>query len=1702
LPPQSSKMGDEILSKQRLRVCFPGADMTGSGGVPRGVAWRYGTFRVTRARPPAGTKGDVARLTAVWEGTLATIKDIINNPCRPSRPVRNNGAHSDREKARIVVGPARRRCPVSLPEAERVSVCSRAEEEKKGTGGTGAFKVSYSRQRKQTGAATCELLFTSRAQTAASTARQAPVDPVILFIPPGRSSRSLCLRTHPAPLTPHTRPANSPAGFHRATLTTPSVSECTRPRQLHTHAPLSTRLARFQTADSARGCRIKSNLRSRKKKTREFTSEATKVSSANGSPCLDGDEKSGERFRSVQPLKVWKQRVLFATKTCYKLSFPIAQGWETSLLNRPGLSHFLFFARSLDPSSDFKNFTLTQGLTRRKTAKLSSSADVRGQLCLQDAVAPHLCVLRRQSQQFSVTEKSENLAEVLKTRKRSSISPKTRLKKVKVNPEVTGVDRGALDKSRELRKAALEGDTGRVKQLLAEGVNPDAGGGYRNGSSLHSAAYHGHRGTVSALLRAGADVNAWDNKQGKRTPLHKAAANGHHETVSVLLKAGADVDPQNQWECTALHLAAIQGHPKCAEILLQHGADTALRNEKGRTAEEIAADENTQGSFAHMKHQKERVTRGRKEILRLLKIFREHKDQWKVLHKAAYNGHHETVSALLSSGVDVNTRDNKQKTPLHLAAENGHHETVSALLSSGADVNARDNEQSSPLHDAAWNGHHETVSALLTAGADVNAWDNEQRTPLYLAAYNGHHGTVSALLTAGADVNARNDEQGTPLHWAAGNGHHETVSALLTAGADVNARDNEESTPLHDAASRGHPKCVEILLQHGADTGIRNEKGRTAEDIAADGDTTGAFANNKDEEKRIIHGRKEILRLLREQNNRVSKRKKGFDPVLVRYFEEGMTKAKKDCPSIQEAAKASGKTEEEVRTFIGNYRKSLGDKKQRQAMATDDTAAGYSGFTGYHEDSGMLEEPDEFEETTAECLAEQQESCTLSLTHEAVEQHSDRNSPTDEGETSQESVILISDEEETSQVQLADGSMIVRSEASQIQAKKGGKRKSKTRHIGESSDSGPLVKRPKQAVAQPGPITIAEATENSIKITWTEADSYRISISPTDGTTAPSNSGSVNTLEHTFTGLTAGTEYTISVVTVSDGENSVARTETRRTTVAQPGPITIAEETENSIRITWTEAVGAKDSYDISISPDTGVTNPSANVNSGDPLEHTFTGLTAGTEYTISVVTVSGGENSVARTETRRTTVAQPGPITIAEATENSIRITWTDATGTKDSYDISITPDTGVTNPSASVNSGGPLEHTFTGLTAGTEYTISVVTVSGGENSSPTAKTQRTKFTSVLFVNRKYGTSHGGPSTTNREIAQFLQGHGATVHATALQASEDDKNRYPDIPHDLNCIVGHVDVTSEAAKSIQEDRCQHAKLILFNHDMPEDTEYYKGSEKAMAAGKKMDDILEDTKNADAVFSLGRRIYDYFETKYRSLGERKPTKHFLFLPRPSPVFEAISVRPGGRQKVVLSVGRVTEVDKLKGHDVIARAMGEVAEKITNVSLRVRGIDEDDYEASKKILEENLRSGNIKPTLRPCGTQEDIAQEMKQAHLVVMPSRAEPFGLIGLEAIAAGIPVLISDKSGLADMIMDLIEKEKCPADMRHRIVETSVRESDLDVAAKEWAKRIVDTLKHSKHEFDRAAEYKKKLLESKYWEESHQNLLRVCGLID
>ncbi|XP_078696882.1 uncharacterized protein LOC144925004 [Branchiostoma floridae x Branchiostoma belcheri] len=390
-----------------------------------------------------------------------------------------------------------------------------------------------------------------------------------------------------------------------------------------------------------------------------------------------------------------------------------------------------------------------------------------------------------------------------------------------------------------------------------------------------------------------------------------------------------------------------------------------------------------------------------------------------------------------------------------------------------------------------------------------------------------------------------------------------------------------------------------------------------------------------------------------------------------------------------------------------------------------------------------------------------------------------------------------------------------------------------------------------------------------------------------------------------------------------------------------------------------------------------------------------------------------------------------------------------------------------------------------------------------------------------VMLVNDEFGTSKGGISTINGQLRDLLTSAGAKVIITALKATEDEKqealnlgidlilpntpkgdkrtptldwltydhkSRYPNLPSNVNVIVGHADVTSKAARNIRKDRLPKSKFILFNHVMPEDTEHHKSGDKVMTIEEKMNAIRKDTEEADVVFSVGPTMYDYYKNQIRL---SKP--HHLFLPKPSDIFSQMNVTYVETEtKVVLCVGRVKGVEKLKGYDLVAKAMDKVLGRFPMARLRVRGVSTEDFPESKEIIQANMKKGTFHFTPLKYGTQQQLSRDFKEVHLVLMPSRAEPFGLVGLEAIAAGVPTIVSDQSGLAKFL-------KAQDDVIFDRPIVKVEGNDEEDATR-LADRIVEILENGRKEFKAAKELKQKLLASKYWNDSHRKFLEECGI--
>ncbi|WP_066637844.1 1,4-alpha-glucan branching protein domain-containing protein [Desulfolucanica intricata] len=103
----------------------------------------------------------------------------------------------------------------------------------------------------------------------------------------------------------------------------------------------------------------------------------------------------------------------------------------------------------------------------------------------------------------------------------------------------------------------------------------------------------------------------------------------------------------------------------------------------------------------------------------------------------------------------------------------------------------------------------------------------------------------------------------------------------------------------------------------------------------------------------------------------------------------------------------------------------------------------------------------------------------------------------------------------------------------------------------------------------------------------------------------------------------------------------------------------------------------------------------------------------------------------------------------------------------------------------------------------------------------------------------------------------------------------------------------------------------------------------------------------------------------------------------------------------------------------KGVQVLLRALPHVLRKFPKARLIVAG--KGPYESYLKNLAGEL--GLNKVVSFPGFVDENTRKELlRQAGIAVFPSLYEPFGIVALEAMAAGVPIIVSDTGGMSDIV--------------------------------------------------------------------------------
>ena len=216
---------------------------------------------------------------------------------------------------------------------------------------------------------------------------------------------------------------------------------------------------------------------------------------------------------------------------------------------------------------------------------------------------------------------------------------------------------------------------------------------------------------------------------------------------------------------------------------------------------------------------------------------------------------------------------------------------------------------------------------------------------------------------------------------------------------------------------------------------------------------------------------------------------------------------------------------------------------------------------------------------------------------------------------------------------------------------------------------------------------------SSLGLNWSAAagaTGYQVKIGP-DGAPAPATADTW----HVFSGLTLGAEYTFYVRAVNSwGASAWSKSATTQGTVPPAAPTGLSAAAGADLKLSWTAArLSDTTVYQVKLNADGAAT-------AADAIDsHTYSDLSAGTEYTLYVRARNSGGVSDWSSVSAATVPAAPSGLSAA-TTNTSLTLSWSAVTGAT-SYDVK----QGENGTVTAVSSG--TSHTFSGLSAGTTYTL-----------------------------------------------------------------------------------------------------------------------------------------------------------------------------------------------------------------------------------------------------------------------------------------------------------------------------------------------------------------------------------------------------------
>ena len=335
-----------------------------------------------------------------------------------------------------------------------------------------------------------------------------------------------------------------------------------------------------------------------------------------------------------------------------------------------------------------------------------------------------------------------------------------------------------------------------------------------------------------------------------------------------------------------------------------------------------------------------------------------------------------------------------------------------------------------------------------------------------------------------------------------------------------------------------------------------------------------------------------------------------------------------------------------------------------------------------------------------------------------------------------------------------------------------------------------------------------------------------------------------------------------------------------------------------------------------------------------------------------------------------------------------------------------------------------------------------------------------------VTLLGDEWSSSAGGLSTINRELAIHLSNHPAVkvsllvpqgacnneerseadtygisvVEAKRLVAFDRrDWLSFPPHEHLMDIVVGHgVKLGRQVQVIRNSSQLSNCTWVQVVHTAPEDLSRYKcysADSDAISKGEtKHESEVELCKLADLVVPVGPRLkeaYSSYLQRYKTDKDVFSITPGLFQREFGDLVAKQDPNENGEFKVLL-FGRGDDEDfELKGYNIAAQAFTDQRLKNKPYHLIFVGAPEGKQEeVREKLLQRGIAEAQL--TVRKFIQSRDRLKDLLcEADLAIMPSKSEGFGLVALEALSAGLPILVGSRSGFAKALENVPHGHTC-----------------------------------------------------------------------